>query len=107
MFTAKEKSTTFLGESLERIGYHFFKYALFNDDHGIIFLMTSLYLSALSGRSVTIMPRSILSDSFIAPARLAAEEGLSKRPSSFATLLIISYDSSVLTSMFSSARFES
>src|SRR5688572_24259824 len=43
--------------------------------------MTSLYRSPLSGKMVTITPSSICLATLIAPARLAAEDGLSKSPS--------------------------
>ena len=68
-----------------------------------IFLMTSLYLSALSGNMVTTTPSSISLIIFNAPAIFAAEEGLNNKPSCLPAARMISYASSVLTSIFLSA----
>src|SRR6185437_12313832 len=103
LLSAEHKSATFVGEGVQRVFDQQLSDPWFDDDHASNFLVISLYLSALSGRTVTIIPSSRRRATRIAPARLAAELGLSSNPSFSHASRIRACASSVLTSSFSSA----
>src|SRR5450631_1601424 len=80
--------------------FHPVKRNWFDENHENNFLMTSPYLSPLSGSSVTIIPFSMAEATRMAPTRLAAEEGLSIRPFSCFTRCSLSFCSSFFCLLF-------